>query len=217
MKAKLVLSLLVLGLTATSFGIVVGDFEGSTDTWYVSGWNPGDAIAVDTIGATTGTGSIKITHVKGGWDSTMERPDNLGTPVQAALASVGTVTVDVTAFGSDFPAGWAQIGLLVNATGLWNTYDWHNIALDGTTNTLTFQLPADAMAAIGAITSSTTNPYVNFGFVSNTGSNTADPITGEWINPTMAVYYMDNIQVVPEPATMLMLGLGGVLSLIRKR
>lgn len=220
MKAKVVFSLFVLGLVSFSFAdIVVGDFENSTDGWWTGGWNPGDTSMPVQANATLGEWSMQMTQVQGGWDNTIEC-DLGGTAAQAVLGAYGKVSVDITTFADDFPAGWAQLGLLVNtglgeeggwAQTLWDVFDWQNVEI-GTTQTLVFQISEDAMSKMAQASG-----WANIGFISNTESNESDPITGEPAYPTMAVYYFDNIRVlVPEPASLILLGLGG-LSLLRRR
>lgn len=220
MKAKAILCLVSLVLVSSAWAdIVVGNFENSTDGWWTGGWQPGDTSTPVQANATLGEWSMKMTQVLGGWDNTIEGA-LLGTPAQAALAAYGMVSVDITTFANDFPAGWAQIGLLINtglgaeggwASTMWDVFDWKSVAI-GTTQTLVFQISADAMSKMGAATG-----WANIGFISSTGNNENDPITGEPVHPAMAIYYFDNIKVlVPEPASLILLGLGG-LSVLRRR
>lgn len=196
MKKKLVVSVVVLALVSSSFGsIAVGNFEGSADGWWGNGWS-GATTELSTIGATVGTGSMKA--VTSGWNGTIETGFFGNAAAITALTTIGQIQIDVTTFGADFPDGWAQLAVLVNTNGLWDTADWQGVSFDST-QTMTFQLSAAQMAALANATS-----YANVGFISNGGGQGA-------------VYYFDNAQIIPEPATIAMLGLGGVLSLLRKR
>ena len=205
-----------LGLmVSASYGnIVIGDFEnGSMDGW----WNSGSSAVPVEEYSTLGTGSLKAVRDNGGWGGLAEIAV-FGTPAQAALGTVGQVTLDVTSFYNvnvDEGLGYCELAILVNCNELWNVYDYKSIT-SGTTESITFQLPADAMAAILAAPD-----YANIGILSNSSGDVLsdpDPITGEQtlLLEGETTHYIDNVQVVPEPATMVMLSLGG-LALIRKR
>ena len=217
MKKFVCVGMIMLALSVNSFGdILVGDFEaGSSDGWWV-GW--GTTITPVEGNATLGTGSMEAVS-GGGWVETMEA-GFFGTPAQTALGTVGTITMDVTTSWNedDGTYSWApQIAIIVNCNDLWNAYDYQSVAVNGATQSFTFQLPGDAMAALLAAWE-----YANFGILSNSPESVwsdPDPITGETtlLYQGGATHYYDNIQVVvPEPTTLVLLGLGSLV-IRRKR
>ena len=56
MKAKIILFVFMLGLASSSFGIVIGDFEGGLDGWYANGTN---TMTMTATGATVGAGAVQ--------------------------------------------------------------------------------------------------------------------------------------------------------------
>lgn len=208
MKRKLLVSVFVLAMAASSFGageILVANFEEDGMDY---GWGGGTTAIVTGTGNTLDDNALEVKS-QGGWGGTVEFYLG-GTEAQTALGSTGQVIMDITTFSADFPAGWAEVALLVNAEGMWNAFDYQGVVLNST-QTITFQLPAEAMAIFAG-----TPSYANIGLLSNTSGMETDPVTGNPLYDAMAVYYVDNVRVVPEPATLALLGIGA-LSLIRRK
>ena len=216
--------LLVLCLSmmvSSSYGVVIGDFEGGDiSPWYAAGWNAGDSATSVEEYATLGDYSMKGVIADGGWVEIAEVGLlDVDPALQTILGTYGQVTIDVTPIATDAAIDWCQMGLLINRSGDsgWNSFGWQDLVI-GQTQSITFDLTADEMTAILAVDPET---WLNLGFIGNSPNTTLsdpDPITGE---QTVLVdgeitYYIDNVQIVPEPATMTMVGLGA-LALIRKR
>lgn len=224
MKSKLVLSVLVLAMASSSYGVVVGDFEGGNwDGWWDAGWGAVTAPAEEN--ATLGTWSMKSDVT--GWTEMIERNVSGDPVLLAGLSTVGTVTLDVTAswntVGTDGVTeyGWTpSVGLLINADGYWNAPVWADGQLiNGQTVSVTLQLDAAAMAAVLAGASGWGS---NLGIMASTAGDEysePDPITGETtlLYDGGAIMHIDNVQIVPEPATLSMLGLGALALIRRKR
>jgi hypothetical protein len=130
---------------------------------------------------------------------------------QLANSGVGHLAFDLIADGTSFPAAtgvWFQLNLATNSEGpgggsgwvqkenLLPANNWHN-ADDPALIVTHIDLP---FADVGWVPGDTW-------FQINFGSNT---------NPGYCKFYVDNITLTPEPATMSLLALGG-LALLRRR
>lgn len=222
MERKIVVSLCVLTMLASSFcagEILIANFEedGLDYGWWTGGLT---STIVSGTGNTLDENAIELVNTEGGWGDNLEFA-LLGTSAQALLISSGKVTADITAFSADFPLGYSSVGLLVN-TGLgeegdwastyWGVFDWQDIVFDATT---TMEFEVTDQEALDALANAT--GWANIGLLFYVDDNPEDEITGEYVYASMATYYVDNVRVVPEPATMALLGFGGLAALIRRK
>ncbi len=203
-KLALLLSIaLIVVLVPTSYGLVIGNFEGSLDNWL-----PNDAaISQDTIGATVGTGSMKIAG-PGGWH--IDCRLDLKPSLLSVLGSVTQISADVTAYVADMPGNsWMNMEMIYNGqnSGTNNNIGWQSLGgkdiniWDGQTHTLVWDVPAALMTKLGGVDSSI--GWMELMIITNNGGQNTQ-------------LYVDNINMIPEPATMGLLGMGG-LALLRRR
>ena len=97
---------LALALVSTSYGAVVGSFEGDLDGWY----NDTATLSLGTTGATAGTQALQVgsRRMAAAHQGEREAPSRL-----LALKGV-KITADVTAFAADMTTTWMQVGMVLN-------------------------------------------------------------------------------------------------------
>jgi len=177
-------SVLLLSVASTSYGVVIGDFEAALD-----GWNADQGVLTfSPLGATLNYLALQVTN-DGGWKLNAKFDAK---PHRVTMGVKGTtITADVTAFEADITGGtWMNVELVINAqnnndAGANNNVGWKSIGArdivrDGQSHKYTWEIPDELAAAI-ALTDANIG-WFEIALVSNT-------------NATAVKFYMDNVQL----------------------
>lgn len=209
MKKMIVGMALVLAVSAVTHAGLRYAFDADVEGFQNVSWQP------NAPAGWSGISTVQQTHQAGGWQMGMTKEFSWtpggGAPVQQlamqALANdpQARIAFDIMVDGNSFPQGvatWYQFWVVGNSDGLagWTQSqilgDWH----DADDPTLKTWHVDKAFSELGWQPGDTW-----FQLWTGTNSDGAAPVN----------FYLDNVMVTPEPATLLLLSLGGLI--LRRR
>ena len=215
MCRKLIVLALVLGMASVGFAKVIGNWEGtSMDSWSTGAYTE-FSTAAGTV--TNGSQSLMIGSNSGynwtpSWNAPWDGSLNGGLGANYIPGpSERIFTMDVTMIGNGGSTGWGafakEVAINSNGAGGWN----QGLAVTWTDRVTGLPTANDFSATTTGFQRTMRVDLNSYNFTGAT-----------WFqinlstNSAFAVY-VDNAQLTPEPATMALLGLGGLAWIRRKK
>jgi len=194
-----------------SFESAPGSFDGWADTF---GSRP-IVLGAGTVGVTDGAQSLALTLQGDGfsWDIGQTYGGTDYTDFGAAVAAGGTLEFDVTYDTAAIPQ--SDVTYLNMSVAL-NDGSWSQVNSQASTNGSTDETIHVSLSLAGDLGAQTigagaTYYQINFGF-NGDWEDANDPR-----NTEDATVYIDNIRITPEPASLALLGIGGLAFAGRRR